>query len=194
MANTIKTPPRICLLCGSPGCGKTTLLCGLAEHLGGLPYAGFLTEEIREQGRRQGFIARRFDGFSCVLAHRRIHSAHRIGAYGVDLATFEREIVASLTADAGVKLWIIDEIGKMEVLFRRFIDVLGRLINSGQLLLATIPLTPLPVVRQLVGRPDVQVIHMTASGRSVSARQLFDWCTRHKLGGPELLQWAALRD
>jgi nucleoside-triphosphatase len=191
MADVMDTPPRICLLCGPPGCGKTTLLHGLAGKLSNFSYAGFLTEEIREQGKRQGFTGRCFDGCSCVLAHRRIHSGRRIGAYGVDLAAFEREIVASLSAASGASLFIIDEIGKMELLSPRFVAFLDRLIAGNRLLLATIPTAPLPIVRRLIDRPDTQVIHLTAAGRSAAARQLAEWCARHQLGGPELSNWAA---
>ncbi|MCK4690591.1 MAG: AAA family ATPase, partial [Desulfuromonadales bacterium] len=46
---------RHILLTGPPGCGKTTLLKRLADELRMLHPLGFYTEEIRQQGRRQGF-------------------------------------------------------------------------------------------------------------------------------------------
>ena len=45
------------LLTGLPGCGKTTVLERVAEHLGDLRLAGFLTLELREHGQRVGFEA-----------------------------------------------------------------------------------------------------------------------------------------
>jgi len=47
--------PRILLLTGAPGVGKTTLVRRAAEGLSGLRVAGFTTEEIRDGGRRRGF-------------------------------------------------------------------------------------------------------------------------------------------
>ena len=40
------------LLTGSPGCGKTTVLEGVLEHLGNIRLADFLTLQLRENGQR----------------------------------------------------------------------------------------------------------------------------------------------
>jgi nucleoside-triphosphatase len=49
------------LLEGRPGAGKSTVVRRLADRLGedGIPVSGFLTEEIRESGRRLGFSLER---------------------------------------------------------------------------------------------------------------------------------------
>ena len=47
-------PPKI-FLTGLPGCGKTTIIRGIAHRFAGL-LTGFYTEEVREaKGRRVGF-------------------------------------------------------------------------------------------------------------------------------------------
>ena len=53
------------LLTGAPGCGKTTVLERVAEHLGDLRLAGFLTLELREHGQRVGFEAVGLGGSAC---------------------------------------------------------------------------------------------------------------------------------
>jgi hypothetical protein len=45
------------LLTGAPGCGKTTVLARVAERLGDLRLASFLTVELREHAQRVGFEA-----------------------------------------------------------------------------------------------------------------------------------------
>ena len=57
------------LLTGPPGCGKTTVLERVVEHLGDLRLAGFLTLELREHGQRVGFEAVGLGGRRVILAH-----------------------------------------------------------------------------------------------------------------------------
>ena len=62
------------LLTGSPGCGKTTVLERVVEHLGDHRLAGFLTLELREHGQRVGFEAVGLGGRRVILAHVRFRS------------------------------------------------------------------------------------------------------------------------
>ena len=72
------------LLTGPPGCGKTTVLNRVAEHLRDHRLAGFLTLELREQGRRVGFEAVGLGGRRVILAHVRFRSLVSVGRYGVE--------------------------------------------------------------------------------------------------------------
>src|SRR5271157_3767665 len=72
------------LLTGLPGCGKTTVLERVAEHLGDLRLAGFLTLELREHGQRVGFEAVGLGGRRAILAHIRFRSLVSVGRYGVE--------------------------------------------------------------------------------------------------------------
>jgi nucleoside-triphosphatase THEP1 len=71
------------LLTGAPGCGKTTVLERVAEHLGDLRLAGFLTVELREHGQRVGFEAVGLGGRRAPLAHIRHRSPLSVGRFGV---------------------------------------------------------------------------------------------------------------
>ena len=56
-----------------PGAGKTTTLQRLAKLLErDMTLTGFVTEEIREGGRRVGFAMRTLGGESGVLAHHKL--------------------------------------------------------------------------------------------------------------------------
>jgi len=125
MANA---PLRI-LLTGPPGCGKTTAVTKIVDTLDReVRMAGFYTEEIREAGRRVGFRWHRLDGRTGTLAHVHIKSPHRVGKYGVDIESFDREAVSVLAPDASdVDLFVIDEIGKMECFSDEFVDTICRL-------------------------------------------------------------------
>lgn len=176
MAELQRKPTRICLLTGPPGCGKTTLVRRLMESLTGVRVAGFLTSEIREAGRRLGFAAQNLDGASCVMAHRSIRTRQRVGAYGVDVEAFERVVVGPLELLQEPNLYIIDEIGKMELKSPRFLRLIGRLATGSCPLLATVPVTPLTVVTQLEQRDDALLVRMKKSERAAAARALVDWC------------------
>ena len=64
-----------------PGAGKTTMLQRLAELLRqrGVTLAGFVSEEIREGGRRAGFSIETFAGERGTLAHQNLPGPPRVG-------------------------------------------------------------------------------------------------------------------
>ena len=103
------------LLTGPPGCGKTTVLERVAEHLGDLRLAGFLTLELREHGQRVGFEAVGLGGRRVILAHVRFRSLVSVGRYGVEPDRLIPLIEEELDRTPGtVDAFLIDEIGKME--------------------------------------------------------------------------------
>ena len=100
------------LLTGPPGCGKTTVGRKVAGILGGRA-AGFFTEEVRDaMGSRTGFRVESIDGRTGELSGKRAGPGPRVGAYVVDVRSFESVALPSLAGEAG-KVFLIDEIGKM---------------------------------------------------------------------------------
>jgi nucleoside-triphosphatase len=160
------------LVTGPPGCGKTTLVRRVVQELGELPVAGFYTEEIREERGRAGFALVSLDGKMGVLSHVRFPSPQRVGRYGVDIPRFESFLEGIRAGDSGLRLVLIDEIGKMECLSKRFRSFLGERLDAPVPLLATIALRGTPTIEMIKARADVRVITMSAENREERYREV----------------------
>lgn len=74
-----------------------------------------------------------------------------MGKYAVDVASFESLALPQLAPGCpGVRLYVIDEVGKMELLSRPFFPAVAALLDAVPLVLGTVP-----VAR--AGRPIPQV-------------------------------------
>jgi nucleoside-triphosphatase len=160
------------LVTGPPGCGKTTLVRGIVQDLGDLPVAGFYTEEIREGRERAGFALVGLDGRRGVLSHVNFRGPHRVGRYGVDIAAFESFLGGIRAGDPGIRLLVIDEIGKMECLSERFRFLLGTWLDAPVPLLATIALRGTPPIEEIKTRTDVRVVIMGMHDRDERYREV----------------------
>jgi nucleoside-triphosphatase len=156
---------RHLLLTGVPGVGKTTVLRKVAERLAGVELGGFLTDEIRIEGKRVGFAIETFDGDSATLAHVDIHSRYRVGRYRVDVEALDRIVERTLCADKRDVVYLVDEIGKMECFSRAFIDAVSRLLDSHGVIVATIAGKGGGFIEQVKGRPDVELWEVTQANR-----------------------------
>lgn len=161
------------LLTGLPGVGKTTLIRELAKRLADYHPAGFYTEEIREEGVRKGFRLESLDGRQLTLAHSGLKGPHRVGRYGVDLGGFERVLSELNLSRSPSPVIIIDEIGKMECLSRRFTQEVHSLLDSSRTVIATIALKGDGFIRQVKQRSDCRLITVTVENRNGLADSLF---------------------
>jgi nucleoside-triphosphatase len=158
--------PLLVLVEGRPAIGKTTAVRRLAALLrqAGAPLAGFVTEELRERGRRVGFAVETFEGAHAVLAHVGLSGPPRVGRYGVDLPAFERLALPALaSAPAGVVL--IDELGKMELASEAFRMAVSQLLERPVAVVATVHLARHPFTDALKSRPAVELVRVTARNR-----------------------------
>ena len=174
--NTLIRPaiamPKNLLVTGPPGCGKTTLVRRVVQDLGDLPAAGFYTEEIREGRERTGFALVNLDGRRGTLSHVRFAGPHRVGRYGVDIGGFEAFLDGLRAGDPGLRLLVIDEIGKMECLSERFRFFLGERLDGPVPLLATIALRGTSPIERIKARPDVRVVMMSTGDREEKFREV----------------------
>ncbi|HSI81794.1 MAG TPA: NTPase [Solirubrobacterales bacterium] len=164
----------VTLIEARPGAGKTTATRRLAELLAdrGAALAGFVTEEIRERGKRLGFAIVTFDGGRGTLAHVRLPGPPKVGRYGVDLEQFERLALPALAAPADVVL--IDELGKMELGSEAFVDAVTRLLDGTTPVVATVHAYRHPFTDRVKGRPDAEIVRLTRQNRDELPRRLAD--------------------
>lgn len=121
-------------LTGEPGCGKSTVLMKVVDTLKhkGLKAGGFVTPDIRKNGRRIGFKVVDIDSNEeGILASIDRKTGPSVGKYRVNIFDFER--VALKALDFAMKecdVICIDEIGKMELFSEKFRDKLGEILST----------------------------------------------------------------
>ncbi|HEX78001.1 MAG TPA: NTPase [Dehalococcoidia bacterium] len=166
---------RALLLSGGPGVGKTTIIKEAVAHVGGAA-GGFYTEEIREQGVRQGFRLVTLAGEVATLAHISIGGAYRVSRYGVDVEGLERVGVTALReAIRSSELVVVDEIGKMELFSSAFREAVLEALEGGKRLLGTIMSKPHPWADRLKRRPEVEVVMVTRENRGRVLESVTGW-------------------
>ncbi len=153
-------PPRI-LLSGAPGSGKTTLVRGVLQLLGGVRAAGFYTEEIRGPSGRTGFRVVALDGRTARLATAGGGGGPRVGRYAVHLAEFEELALSQIEPRPDLALLVIDEIGKMECLSPAFVAAARRALAAPVPLLATVALAGGGLIAEAKRAPGVQLVEVT---------------------------------
>ncbi|KAH9310968.1 hypothetical protein KI387_026003, partial [Taxus chinensis] len=130
------------------GVGKTTLIMRVMEKLRNtqphLKVQGFYTREIRHAGERTGFEVVTVDGHTSVLASSTPMSGGsarwpNVGKYKVDVSGFESLALPELQIKEDTELFIIDEVGKMELFSSSFFPSVLRVLNSNIPVLASIP-------------------------------------------------------
>jgi nucleoside-triphosphatase len=168
------------LLTGPPSCGKTTCVLRLAERLCDLRLAGFYTAEVREGGGRVGFEAVGLStGRRAVLAHVRSKSRHRVGRYGVEPAALAQLVVTELGRPAReVDLFVVDEVGKMELFCPEFVDAVSRLLDGPTPVVATVAMRGCGLIAAVKAREDVRLVEVTTENRDGLPEDLEAWVRR----------------
>ena len=145
---------------GKPGCGKTTLIKEITKEIK-FPFFGFLTEEIREKGKRKGFKILDFQGKEGILAQKG-RGKYQLGKYKVNVELFEKIGVSAILKGLKAKapLIVIDEIGKMELFSQKFKKTLLLALNSPSKVLATLKLNPDFFTQKIRKRKDVKIFYL----------------------------------
>nr|KAJ0214296.1 hypothetical protein LSAT_V11C400204310 [Lactuca sativa] len=120
------------------GVGKTTLIARVLENLRtsypNLKIQGFFTLEIRQEGERVGFEVVTLDGRTAPLAS--------INISRVDVASFESLALPELQVKEDTYLFMIDEVGKMELFSSLFFPAMLRVLESKKINLQWLFLPP----------------------------------------------------
>ncbi len=174
-------PVRI-VLESRPGVGKTTAAARVAELLRerGLDVCGFVTEELRERGRRVGFTVRTLAGERATLAHVDLDGPPRVGKYGVDLEAFERLALAALVDPPRGSVVIVDELGKMEIASQPFRETMLRIFDGPDDVVATTHVARHEFTDALKRRGDVERIRVTHANRDDLPAQIADRLAVHR--------------
>lgn len=161
------------LLSGAPRAGKTTI-CRMIMENADRTVRGFVTEDIRQDGERVGFMVEFENGESRVLSHVD-YDGPRVGKYGVDLDAMDWLVstVANWQTESA-DLFIADEIGKMELKHEDFPEIVEELLESEVDLLATIPRVGPDFVADVRSREDVREIEVTENTREDALAELVE--------------------
>ncbi|PHT83061.1 hypothetical protein T459_11504 [Capsicum annuum] len=167
------------------GIGKTTLIVRILETLRNsnpnLKVQGFYTREIREGTERVGFEVVTLDGRKGLLASNKISSPQSlrwptVGRYRVDVASFESLALPELQVKEDTDLFIIDEVGKMELFSSSFFPAVLKVLQSNIPLLATIPITKagrdIPGVARMKNHPGARVFTLDTNNRDAMREQI----------------------
>ncbi|XP_074307184.1 uncharacterized protein LOC141642308 [Silene latifolia] len=166
------------LISGTPGIGKTTLIIRVVENLRishpNLKIQGFYTREIRQGNQRVGFEVVTMAGQRAPLAsinNPNLQAARwpTVGRYHVDVASFERVVLPELQIHEDTDLFVIDEVGKMELYSSSFLPAVLRVLNSNIPPLATIPVVKhgrdIPGVERIRNHPGATLYMLNPSNR-----------------------------
>ena len=162
------------LITGLPGIGKTTLIKQLVYELTRYGPRGFYTEEIRHKGERKGFQIVGLDGRRSILAHVFIDSPYQIGKYRVDVSAFDSFLDSLNVPDADEGLVIIDEIGKMECLSVKFVRMIQEMLDSKNIVIATIAHTDGGIKGKIKERDDVRLFKMNLENRDTIKDEIIE--------------------
>ena len=165
------------LLTAVPGAGKTTVIRRVAERLPTKTLGGFYTEEMRTRGERRGFRLIAFDGAEAVIAHVDFPKKHRVGKYGVDMAAIDRAAEAALAPRRGMRLYLVDEIGKMECLSERFVTDMRRVLAGSIPLVATVAKRGAGFIAQVKRREDCELWTLSRANRDAMPAEILAWLT-----------------
>lgn len=164
------------LLTGRPGIGKTTAAERMFDELADRDWEleGFVTREIRHEGSRVGFRLVTLAGEEATLAHVD-HPPPTISKYGVDLEALEAVVRQTLDPEAAVDAYIVDEIGKMEVMSDKFIEATERLLEDDRPLLATVGTSDRGFMGEVKDRDDVEIWEITDDHRDAIVGEAVEW-------------------
>ena len=159
------------LVTGPPRSGKSTLIEKVVQEIN-QPATGFFTRELREKGKRVGFLIETLDGNTGILAHQEITSRYRVGKYGVNLADLDQIAVVSMLPSTPDQIVVVDEIGKMECFSPLFKETLLRVLSSENQVIGSIAIKGDRFIESIKRRDDVSLVSITETTRDL-AQELF---------------------
>ncbi|MCX8041971.1 MAG: dTMP kinase [Thermodesulfobacteriaceae bacterium] len=185
----LNSPRRKLFLYGTPASGKTTLLEFLYLYLKGLPYSyryrGFLTKEVRVEGKRVGFelCLLNESNLKIPLAAKKnkIEKKQKlptVGSYVVwtenlsqVVSLLEKEL-ENISKNHQIPFLLIDEIGKMEILCKTFVDFIKKILEAPIWLASTLGYGESSFLKSLHQFPQALFCKVTPENRDFLKERL----------------------
>ena len=162
-------PATNILVTGPPRSGKSTLIEEVVNKIK-KPATGFFTRELRDKGKRVGFLIATLDGKTGILAHQNIKSRYKVGKYGVSLGDLDQVAVPSMLPSTDDQLVVIDEIGKMECFSRLFKETLLRVLSLDNQVIGSIALKGDRFMQTIKNRDDVALVSISETTRDLALK------------------------
>ncbi|MHA1989593.1 MAG: nucleoside-triphosphatase [Candidatus Hodarchaeales archaeon] len=159
---------------GKPRSGKTTLI---KEIVNTFPenFHGFYTNEVRKEKERVGFdVVNLKDSYTVKLA--RIGNQNpRIGKYTVFVDQFDHFISKCFEIDKSPskKIWIIDEIGKMELLSKKFVLWIKSICFSN-IVIATLPYQHIHLIDEILNSKEYIIFDLNVQNRKEIKKKIME--------------------
>lgn len=176
----LKGPRKKLFLTGNPGVGKTTLIEFLYHFLrnkGFFP-VGFITKEIREKGERKGFVLLDLNSDKIYpLALKKAPNQEidlpSVGKYSVILENLEALVEKYHNfLESTDHIFIVDEIGKMEILSSKFCKFIEKLLGSSHCVVATVGKGEVPFLKKIRNFEASLLCEVTLENRSFLRKRL----------------------
>jgi len=162
--------PRVWLITGDPGIGKTTVLLKtiniIREH--GYAMGGMLCREVRVKGGRIGFeLIDLASGQKGILASIKFNTGPKLGRYRVNLIDLTKiGVKGLLNAITFCDVIVCDEIGPMELFSPDFRRAVKTVLESGKPIIGIIHKHfNEPFIQELKSKPFIEVIEVTKENR-----------------------------
>jgi len=159
---------------GMPSVGKTQALVKIIEFLeeNGYKVEGMITEPIIEKKKRVGFYVVDWQTKDKdVFAHVDIDSKEKVGKYGVNVVALEKVGIPAIEkaiTDPEIKIIVIDEIGKMEMMSERFCEVVIEAMDSDKPIIVTLhKKSRSPLLQDVRRRDDIRILEVTPVNRNL---------------------------
>ncbi len=132
--------PQNYFITGQPKAGKTTLLKELVAELkkSGLSVGGFVSPEERHHGTRMAFQVMDVESGKKGMLASVDGDGPKVSKYHVDVKSFEAIAVPSMEKRDSYDVFVIDEIGVMEMKSGKFEALLDEILESDTPLIATL--------------------------------------------------------